>query len=100
MILSYPLSNPPATPIPVPARRTPQRSKYDSLIAMVVQAGGSPIAVTDLSLIGGESNRQKSVSVQGAARARQVRVKTSHQNGYLYISLLGPRTPGTTEVSR
>jgi hypothetical protein len=66
-------------------------AKYDELMDLVRQAGGQPIAVTDLSLINGRNDQQRSASVQGAARTRGVRIKTSNQNGYLYCWLVGPR---------
>ncbi len=91
MIHSYPAAKTPATPIPAPSTRTPQKRKYDDLVHLIVQAGGDPIAVTDLNTINGKTSAKKSIAVHGAMRARGWRVRTSHQHGYLYCWLVGPQ---------
>jgi hypothetical protein len=87
---------PPEKPIPAPSLRRPRKGRYADLMALVTEGNGDWVVVTDARSITGKTPQAKSTSIHSAAFARHIKVRTTFQNGYLYIALL---VPGATEVS-
>jgi hypothetical protein len=87
---------PPETPIPAPSLRRSRKCRYADLMALVTEANGDWVVVTDNRTITGKTPQAKSTAIHSAAFARHIKVQTTFQNGYLYIALL---VPGATEVS-
>jgi hypothetical protein len=59
-------------------------------MALVTEAHGDWVVVTDDRAITGKTPQAKSTAIHSAAFARHVKVLTTFQNGYLYIALLVP----------
>jgi hypothetical protein len=85
-----PQGTPPDRPIPAPTLRAPKTGRYGALINMVIEANGAWVAVTDPRTINGQTPKAKSTSVHSAAFVRHIKVKTTVQNGFLYIALVDP----------
>jgi hypothetical protein len=83
-------------PIPAPTLRRPRKGRYADLMALVTQSNGDWVVVTDTRAITGRTPQAKSTAIHSAAFARHVKVRTTFQNGFLYVSLL---VPSATEVS-
>jgi hypothetical protein len=81
---------PPDTPIPAPNLRAPKTGRYGPLIAMVIEAKGAWVAVTNPRTINGRTPKAKSTAVHGAAFARHIKVRTTFQHGFLYVALVVP----------
>jgi len=86
---------PPDTPIPAPILRRPRKGRYADLMALVTKACGDWVVVTDPLTITGKTPQAKSTAIHSAAFARHIKVRTTHQHGFLYIALL---VPGETEA--
>lgn len=56
-------------------------------MALVTEANGDWVVVTDVQTINGKTPKAKSTAIHSAAFARHIKVRTTCQNGYLYIAL-------------
>jgi hypothetical protein len=93
----YPAQDTPReTPIPAPSLRRSRKSRYADLMDLVTEANGDWVVVTDDRTITGKTPQAKSTAIHNAAFARDMKVRTTFQNSFLYVSLL---VPGKTEVS-
>jgi hypothetical protein len=86
---------PPETPIPAPSPRRSRKCRYADLMALVTDANGDWVVVTDDRTITGKTPQARSTAIHSAAFARHIKVRTTHQHGFLYIALL---VPGATEA--
>jgi hypothetical protein len=75
-------------PIPAPTLRRPRKGRYEDLMTLVTEANGDWVVVTDVRTITGKTPQAKSTAVHSAAFVRHIKVRTTCQNGYLYIALV------------
>jgi hypothetical protein len=78
--------------VPIPANdpRSGNTSRYSGLMQVIKDAAGEWVCCADLSLIAGRDTKQKSVALYSAAARRGLRIRTTIQNGLLYVRLIGP----------
>lgn len=77
--------------VPIPAndpRSNGHQSRYSGLMQAIRDAKGEWVCCADPSLIAGKSLHQKSVALYSASARRELRIKTTIQNGLLYVKLL------------